>query len=890
MGVRTKLLVYITVPILVAVCFSAYVTYVSSSSAMHSIIEKDIKTTASFMAENVNLTISDIKNSLSIVVKARYVSNSFFHNSDSQNVLFFKEIQAVMPSIRDVFLLDEHGAVVSSLNPGDYGKNYADRPYFLQAMTGEVAIVGPLTSRATQKECAYIAVPVNTEAQQGVLVASVELETIVNICFQNDFVTRNVDIFLLDSTTKLIRSMDQEELSPEYSQALGKSVRAAVTKGASVFIHFDTRADAYTGFVKKVKNLDWYVVASMEDAYINKTAFYSSKYSLLLGLLAIGVGVVISSYMIYRMMNALYHIISYAKTISSGNLLSKLSIYRQDELGQLAESLRAMVKTLQRDQARLNALVEERTAQLLESRERLREESSLLKTILNTVPDLIFYKDMEGKYNGCNSSFCQFTGKSEVEIIGQSDMEIFGLTMEQAARFIEDDDKVFKGERTPLVCEEEVTYPDGKKVFLETIKILYYSENGTPFGMVGISRNIQMRKETEKAHAEAMQQAHDISKAKSDFVARVSHEIRTPLNAIIGTNYLLQQICLNKVQQDYLHKMELSAKNLLSIINDVLDFSKIEAGKLELEYHVFSVPGMVQDLVVMNEALARTAHLDFETYIDSGIPHELVGDSLRINQVLLNLISNAVKFSQRGSITVRVDKEKEDNDGVTLLFSVEDQGIGISEEQLQKLFTAFTQADGSTTRKYGGTGLGLSICKKLLEAMGGSIWATSVEGQGTIFTFRLCLAKAVDAQALPKAELPKETGPVVESQTAPCLKGKTVLLAEDNIINQEIAVEILTLLGLEVDLANNGQEAVEKVRSKDYALVLMDIQMPVMDGYQATKLIRSDARFQSLPIIAMTANAMDTDKSTCLAAGMNEHMGKPFEPKHLQRLLEKWCR
>lgn len=446
-----------------------------------------------------------------------------------------------------------------------------------------------------------------------------------------------------------------------------------------------------------------------------------------------------------------------------------------------------------------------------------------------------------------------------------------------------------RGKLDTLIREEEVLYPDGKRIYLETIKTLYYSEDNAPFGMVGISRNIQLRKETEKAYAEAIQRAHEASKAKSEFVARISHEIRTPLNAIIGMNYLLKQSCTDPVQESYLRKMELSAKNLLSIINDVLDFSKIESGKLEIEKNTLSIEKLVRDVVSINEPKAKAANGSFETHIDPGIPDILIGDTLRISQIMLNLVSNAVKFSHHGTIKIEVLCERVHGENVTLLFSVRDQGIGMSQQQLDKLFVPFTQADGSTTRKYGGTGLGLSICKMLVELMHGEIWAVTEEGVGSTFFFRLQLEKK-DA-ATPAAQHPetKQSAPV-EALPASSLKGKTVLLAEDNEINQEIAIAILNSFGLEVELAENGLEAVQKIQTNQYALVLMDIQMPIMDGYQATRLIRKDDRFNALPIIAMTANAMNTDRAESLKAGMNEHIGKPFDPEALKRLLGKWCR
>lgn len=250
-------------------------------------------------------------------------------------------------------------------------------------------------------------------------------------------------------------------------------------------------------------------------------------------------------------------------------------------------------------------------------------------------------------------------------------------------------------------------------------------------------------------------------------------------------NYLLKQSCTDPVQESYLRKIELSAKNLLSIINDVLDFSKIESGKLEIEKNTLSIEKLVRDVVSINEP--KAANESFETHIDPGIPDILIGDTLRISQIMLNLVSNAVKFSHHGTIKIEVLCERVHGENVTLLFSVRDQGIGMSQQQLDKLFVPFTQADGSTTRKYGGTGLGLSICKMLVELMHGEIWAVTEEGVGSTFFFRLQLEKK-DA-ATPAAQHPEtEQSAPVEALPASSLKGKTVLLAEDNEINQEIAI------------------------------------------------------------------------------------------------------
>lgn len=887
MRLKAKLLLFITAPVVLAMFLSAYVNYGRNSAAMRTVSENDIRTSAYLVTENVNLTLADIKNSLTSVVKTHYFMDLGWQKNQDKVITLFEEIKKVMPVIRDIFMLDVEGDVLCSLNITDFGKNYRDRLYFQKAMAGEISFEGPLVSRATGKSSVYIAIPVSTGANSCVMVCSIELDTIVQMCLDSDAVSDSMDIVLLDNLGSIIAANKQQDGGLNAYKSVADTVSKLVSKQNQGPITYTLKNETYTGYYRQIPNLNWHIVVSMTDARINNVAFATAQRNFFYTLLAIFVGMGISYLLLYIVLQKLFSINSYARAISSGDLNSKLNLHSSDELGELADSLRSMVSTLKHNQDQLQDLVAKRTEQLKSSQNKLYKETSLLKTILNTVPDLIFYKDMNGTYKGCNKSFCEFAGAAEDKIVGSNDIELFHISEEQALLFMSDDLKVFNKEIEMLVKEEEVTYPDGSKAYFETIKTLYYSEDSEPFGMVGISRNIQMRKETERAHALAIQRAEEANQAKSEFVARISHEIRTPLNAIIGMNYLMKQICPTTQQQEYLHKAEVSAKNLLSILNDVLDFSKIESGRLEIEKNPFSVRDVIRDIVIMNDSVAKAANLWFEIDIDPTIPTTLLGDSMRINQVLLNLVSNAIKFSQQGAIRIALRTEREDESGIALAFSVQDQGIGMTPEQQTRLFIPFTQADGSTTRRYGGTGLGLSICKKLVNLMGGGIKATSVEGVGTTFYFTLWLEKAKKLSRTPEIAA-QEQDSTAGAEPGNCLAGHTILLVEDNLINQEIALAILTSLGLTVDVAENGQEAVDMVLVNEYSLVLMDIQMPVMDGYQATRLIRNEERLSTLPIIAMTANAMRSDREDCLLAGMNEHLSKPFEPAMLKTVLETY--
>ena len=383
----------------------------------------------------------------------------------------------------------------------------------------------------------------------------------------------------------------------------------------------------------------------------------------------------------------------------------------------------------------------------------------------------------------------------------------------------------------------------------------------------------------------AKHEADAANLAKSKFLANMSHEIRTPMNAILGLTHLGLEAPAEK-QREYLRKINDSAGLLLNILNDILDFSKIEAGKITLESVDFDLHRVMDRISSTIGAQARAKYLEFVIYIAPQTPRYLQGDPLRLGQVLLNLASNAVKFTQRGSVTVSVVPESVTAEKTVLRYSVSDTGIGLTPEQRQRLFQAFSQADSSTTRKFGGTGLGLAISKRLVELMGGDIQVDSEYGQGSIFHFSVPFHRAEDGAEITLAEA--QSRRTIARSDLEGLRGARVLVAEDNPINQHIILQFLEKAELAVTLVENGLMAVEKARARSFDVILMDIQMPVMDGLQAARALRQLPQLSQTPIIALTANVFQSDIQLCLEAGMNDHVGKPIQVEELFSKLAQW--
>ena len=425
--------------------------------------------------------------------------------------------------------------------------------------------------------------------------------------------------------------------------------------------------------------------------------------------------------------------------------------------------------------------------------------------------------------------------------------------------------------------------------------------------------DLSSRKQAEALLIDAKIKSEAASAMKSEFLANMSHEIRTPMNAIIGLTQLTLDSELGTKQRDYLEKVFRSSKALLSILDDILDYSKIEAGKLNLEKVDFSLEEVVQNVSELFSAQIEKKGLELFIDIDPKIQYQLLGDPLRLSQVLNNFVGNAIKFTEQGEIVIKAEFINNDGNTISLRFSVRDTGIGMSAAQMEQLFSAFSQADSSITRKYGGTGLGLTISKRLVEMMGGEISLSSLPNKGSTFAFTANFeqgqfsqpdihgvrARVVENQvtSLLNSQHPQSGSPISKTAThvdlyefAAPIRGAKILLVEDNEINQEVTMAFLTKAGLVTTVARHGREAVELVQKEKFDAILMDIQMPIMDGLEATRLIRNLPQGKDLPIFALSAAVMTQEKQASQQAGVNEHIAKPFDPEQLVAVLLKWIK
>jgi len=468
--------------------------------------------------------------------------------------------------------------------------------------------------------------------------------------------------------------------------------------------------------------------------------------------------------------------------------------------------------------------------------------------------------DLEGRLTQVEPRFAEIFERKEDEMIGlrSSDFSV-GHDLETGSPI--------EFYLTSKVFESPYRNSSGELTWMLCTTAPLFDEAGRVEGGVIVVFDISARKKLEQEMIEARKAAEAGLELRKTILANVSHELRTPVNAIVGMSALLASTSLNDQQREYLKTMRFSSDGLLVLIDDLLDVSRIEAGKVELEEIEFSMQENFSELIKSLRLRAEEKGLLFEWNLDERIAPRLLGDVHRLNQIITNLIGNAIKFTPQGKVRLEITQVGESNEMQGIRFSVIDTGIGIAAERQTAVFQAFAQEDNSTTRKYGGTGLGLSISKRIVEMMGGELKLTSEKNAGTTFSFEVQLKKSAE-------------GSVVVKEFKPNLEGSRILLVEDNKVNQFLANALLKSWNAQVDISEDGLDALDRMRNVNYDLVLMDLQMPIMDGFEATEQIRNELN-SKVPIIGLSANALNGERERSLEKGMNEYVSKPFQPEVL---------
>lgn len=491
--------------------------------------------------------------------------------------------------------------------------------------------------------------------------------------------------------------------------------------------------------------------------------------------------------------------------------------------------------------------------------------------------------DAEGRIILVNPAFCQMVGMRAEDLEGQWYTVV--LPEARRAHNLSAYRARMRNGQIESRLERELELWDGRSIWVEVSNSIVESPRGP--AVLSLFRDVSQRKMAEADLRVALEKAESANRSKTEFLANVSHEIRTPLNGVIGMTELGLDGKLSPETREYLETALSSARGLLALLNDLLDLSKIEAGRLAIESITVDPRELVAEVLQALQVSAERKGLRMEVNIGPGVPRRIKTDPLRLRQVLLNLVGNAIKFTSKGRIRITIDGVPQSGQVLKLEGAIEDSGIGIAPADLRRVFEPFEQADGSTSRRFGGSGLGLPICRRLLRLMGGDVWAESELGHGSIFRFELT-AGLVEVGAAPlTAAAARAIEAWAPADGAEAQKPLSILVAEDNPVNQRVVLRTLEREGHKVSLALNGREALSLLESKRFDLILMDVQMPDMDGLEATTRIRQSemGTGRHIPIIALTAHSMPTDQVRCEAAGMDAYVAKPFERTQLSRVV-----
>ncbi len=899
-SLQTKMVIITILVLLTGSFLSLYYTYITSRKLITNEVgvyqAKEAAMVKHFLEEWLNYATNDVMLWGAIPVFADAVTESGYYGQsaveESGRWLLKLATECKQFMAAHIYRID--GSMAASSMPSeilaDKITNVSDRDYFKIAAAGKIHISKIIKSRYTLKSLFVISAPIKrADKTVGVVVGVVSTQALSQPLQAIGKFRKNTKIFLLDrNNDPIISSLAKtgdNALEPLEKITINHVTEflnrhAFPAKNQSSLQKPYLKDGQYVYVVSSFNNSNWKIIEVNVLETVEATIKKIFQYSLIATIVAL-FWVTCILLLIYRknIFSRLMQLREKIQSLEKGNLETRItSDHKKDEISSLADSFNQMASRLQESIESLRASREQFQVAVDGSNDGIWD--------WDIVHDKIYlsprwhaqlgYKEGELE-NPSYSTFTNLVHKEDIERVTN-----------YVQSFLQDRKREFD-------IEFRMYHKDGTIRWIRSRAAMLWGENNQPYRIAGAHTDTTKEHLITEQLIKTKEEAETSNRYKSEFLANMSHEIRTPIGFITGLCYMIKDTGLDDRQSDYVDKIQKSAKTLLSIVNDILDFSKIEAGKLTIDPQSVNLHELLASVIESFGAAAQEKNINLNLQISPDIPEALETDPLRLNQIFTNLVNNAIKFTREGSVTLEANCLDKKSKSVELEIIVRDTGIGMTKDQQARIFKAFSQADTFISKQFGGTGLGLVISRDLLKLLGGNISVKSEQGKGTEFIVNLELpyADATDEKKENTASADMTETSIMDSSQGhdfQILPDAKVLLVEDNQINIMIAQSLLEKIKIVPEIALNGQDALEKIQEKDFDLILMDIQMPVIDGYTATRKIRAltEEKYKKIPIIAMTANAMKQDIDMAFSAGMNDHLGKPIEPEIFYPLLQKW--